>query len=419
MDRTIVYPGAIPLDTDLLRANRDSMTAIGFLAQAVLGTGVVADGLSCTQTTVPSMSVVVGPGAITGLATVDPNAYGSLDADAVNALLKMGINLTSTTLGPMSAPSMAGQSVVYLVTAAFSETDATPIVLPYYNAANPSQPYAGPNNTAAAQNTRRVQSVSLGLVQGSAATTGSQTTPAATTGTVGLYAITIANGQTSIANTNIATIPTAPFVQFKLPSLVPGFSRSQTFVTNSTFTVPAGVTQLLVTVVGGGGAGGSTGSTAGQGAACGGGAGAAVKTITGLRPGATIAVTIGAGGAPGGSGAYGGNGGTSSFGSYVSATGGIGGAPATSAIAAGGVGGSGAGGDRNYSGTAGTDGITVSGQGYTAVGGSSIFGGAGRGATTNGAHQNAQTWGAAGGGAYTTTNLVGGNGFPGIVIVEY
>ena len=29
MDRTIVYPGSIPLDTDLLRLNRNTMVALG------------------------------------------------------------------------------------------------------------------------------------------------------------------------------------------------------------------------------------------------------------------------------------------------------------------------------------------------------------------------------------------------------
>ena len=35
MDRNIVYPGSIPLDTDLLTINRNAMIGIGFLAKAV------------------------------------------------------------------------------------------------------------------------------------------------------------------------------------------------------------------------------------------------------------------------------------------------------------------------------------------------------------------------------------------------
>ena len=39
MDRNIVYPSSIPLDTDLLSINRNMMIGLGFLAQAVLGAG--------------------------------------------------------------------------------------------------------------------------------------------------------------------------------------------------------------------------------------------------------------------------------------------------------------------------------------------------------------------------------------------
>ena len=43
MDRKLIYPGSIPLDTDLLAVNRDTMIAIGYLAQALLGTSPVVD----------------------------------------------------------------------------------------------------------------------------------------------------------------------------------------------------------------------------------------------------------------------------------------------------------------------------------------------------------------------------------------
>ena len=74
MDRNIVYPGSIPLDTDLLSANRNTMIGLGFLLQAVLGTSTVADGLPCQPTAPASMKVVVGPGSITqlGLSTFWP-----------------------------------------------------------------------------------------------------------------------------------------------------------------------------------------------------------------------------------------------------------------------------------------------------------------------------------------------------------
>ena len=162
MDRSLVYPGGIPLDTDLLSTNRNAMTALGYLAQAVLGTSTVVDGLACTPTAPASLNVTVGPGSITAFSVVDTLAYGSLPADTADPLVKMGINLapTSFTLGP---PVTSGRSVNFLIQAALLESDANPVVLPYYNAANPAQPYGGPTNSGVAQNTNRIQRVQLQL----------------------------------------------------------------------------------------------------------------------------------------------------------------------------------------------------------------------------------------------------------------
>ena len=49
MDRNIVYPGSIPLDTDLLATNRNAMVALGALMRAVLGPAPVIDGLTGDQ----------------------------------------------------------------------------------------------------------------------------------------------------------------------------------------------------------------------------------------------------------------------------------------------------------------------------------------------------------------------------------
>ena len=95
MDRNLVYPGSIPLDSDLLAINRNAMVAIGALTQAVLGTGTVADGLACTPTS-PASMVSVAPGSVAQLSVVDTLSYGTLPADITDPLVKMGINLAST-----------------------------------------------------------------------------------------------------------------------------------------------------------------------------------------------------------------------------------------------------------------------------------------------------------------------------------
>ena len=113
MDRNLVYPGSIPLDTDVLNINRHSMVAFGFLAQAVLGTSTVADGLICLPTAPASLTITVGPGSITQLSVVDTLIYGSLPANTADSLVKMGINLAATSF-TLAAPVTTGQSVNYL-----------------------------------------------------------------------------------------------------------------------------------------------------------------------------------------------------------------------------------------------------------------------------------------------------------------
>jgi hypothetical protein len=320
MDRNIVYPGAIPLDTDLLSTNRNAMIAIGYLAQLVLGTSTIVDGLACAPTTPASLSVVVGPGSITQSSVVDTLAYGSLAADSTDQLVKMGINLASTTF-TVVPPTTSGQATNFLIQATLLEADGTPVVLPYYNAANPSQPYSGPTNSGVSQNTLRTQRVELQLKAGAPTTAGSQVTPPVDNGWVGLYVITASYGQTAITATSITTLPSAPFLSWKLPVLRPGFASGvQAISASGDFVVPAGVTQVEVEVWGAGS--GSFASSATSSSGGGAGGGYARRRVTGLIAGQIIPVTVGVGGSAGTTSFAPGAGGSTSFGSYVSATGG-------------------------------------------------------------------------------------------------
>jgi len=417
MDRILVYPGSIPLDSDLLNTNRDCMVALGFLAQAILGTGPVVDGLECVPTAPASLTVRVGAGSLTQLSVVDTLAFGSLSANSADPLVKQGINLATTSF-TLTAPTTSGQATNYLIQAALLESDTDPIVLPYYNAASPAQPYSGPDNSGLAQNTRRVQRVQLQLKAGAPAAAGSQATPPVDNGWVGLYVVTVGYGQTAITAGNITRLPTAPFLSWKLPSLRPGFaSGAQSFVSSGTFVVPAGVTQVEVEVWGAGsGSYASFGSMPSGGGA---GGGYARKRVTGLSAGQAIAVTVGNGGSGGTTGgAAASAGGTSSFGAFVSATGGSLNAlahvndPRNGATPAG----NGAGGDINILGSAGQAGILNQGG----LGGAAPMGGS----------QNSGTWGLPGGfpgggasgagtGADSATSYAGAAGAQGLVVVRW
>lgn len=181
-----------------------------------------------------------------------------------------------------------------------------------------------------------------------------------------------------------------------------GFSNLQVFTSSGTFTIPAGITKVKATVVGGGGGGG--GGNYGGG---GGGGGTAIKIISGLTPGGTVSVTVGAAGA-GVYDANGTSGGTSSFGAYCSASGGGAGLRYSN----GGAGGIGSSGDLNIKGSGG--GYIVANE-PAGTGGASFMGGGGgyTGVASTG------VGGAYGGGGAGPASLIGSNGAAGVVIVEY
>ena len=417
MDRNIVYPGSIPLDTDMLSVNRNVMVALGYLAQAVMGGSTVVDGLTCSPTAPASMSLTVGPGSITQTLVIDALSYGSLPADTSDPLVKMGINTTATTF-TLGAPTGSGQAINYLIEASLEESDANPVVLPYYNAANPTQPYSGPNNAGTAQNTQRIQRVALQLKPGAAANIGSQTTPPVDTGWVGLYVVVVSYGQIAVTAANISTLPTAPFLTWKLPHLVPGFgSGVQALTTSGTYTVPAGISQVEVEVWGAGAGSFASTSTVASGGGAGGGY--ARKRVTGLTPGQAIPVTIGLGGAGGTTaGVSAGAGGSSSFGTYVSATGG--GLNATASVSnpqnGATPGGIGIGGDLNLMGSSGQSAfMSAAGVGGAApLGGMQSSGSVGVAGVFPGGGA-----GGAGTGANGTTPYNGAAGANGLVVVRW
>lgn len=196
-------------------------------------------------------------------------------------------------------------------------------------------------------------------------------------------------------NINIMTVATAP----------------------GTWTKPATVKSIKVTVVGGGGQGGPTQPTAAgniEGGSGGGAGGAAIRfypaaSLPGPQP-----YTVGGAGA------------TSSFGvapiTVISATAGAIGlraAAGTITTVFGGAGGSGSNGNINFG---GGDGATTN-KDQGGNGGNSIFGGGGRSATTNAitAGSPGKAYGAGGGGSATgpaTPALGAGAGAAGVVIIE-
>lgn len=252
MDRQIVYPGQIPLDTDILSAEKNALIGLAKLAAAVLGTSTIANGLACVPTGPASLQVVVNPGEIYSLANIDSTGYGSIAADTTHQILKQGILLDAVTLS-CPAPSTGGNSINYLVQATYQDTDAVPVVLPYFNASNPAQVFSGPNNTGTSQNTVRKGACTVNVKAGASAPTGSQVTPAADAGFTGLWVVTVANGQVTIIAGNIVQLGGAPIISETLTQKISQATGDARYVTatgsitltNKTLTNPANTSQAL------------------------------------------------------------------------------------------------------------------------------------------------------------------------------
>lgn len=144
MDRQIVYPGSIPLDTDLLNVQRNTLSAIGALTQSVLGSSPIVDGLVCTPSA-SGYSVTIGAGTLSMSVVLDQTPFGSLPA-AGDTVVKTGIIVSPTTL---ALGTTADQSMVlsWLIQATLTEVDDQPLALQYWNAKNPSIAFSGPANS--------------------------------------------------------------------------------------------------------------------------------------------------------------------------------------------------------------------------------------------------------------------------------
>lgn len=193
----------------------------------------------------------------------------------------------------------------------------------------------------------------------------------------------------------------------------------QVFLTSGTFTAPAGDTQVVITLVGGGGQGGS-GASGGSGGG-GAGGGQAINQYIPVVGGNSYTVTVGAGGSSGSGSSTGQTGGTTCF--DVNCVDGGGGGQGNS----GGGGSSGGSSPGGLGATTGSPGLSYipSGNGSGNIadsvggnGGGTIQGRGALGAQTSpqaGSSASDNTGAGGGGGA----NGTGGSGGSGICIVQY
>jgi hypothetical protein len=217
-----------------------------------------------------------------------------------------------------------------------------------------------------------------------AAITGNQTVGGTVTATGTIKSNTSFTFPDSTVQTTAYTSPIPTMVVLSTPG-------------GGTFTVPAGVTKIKVTVTGGGAS-----CVAGYFYGGGGAGGTAIKTLTGLTSGSTISYFVGAGSTGSANGV------SSSFSAPSNTIIGYGGLAATTTV--GGSGGSASGGDLNITGGGGGSSYTSNYTKIIGTGGNSYWGSGASGANTNGPLNG----GSYGGGAND-----GGTGGNGVIVIEY
>ncbi len=225
MDRPIWYTQENLRGYDLSKGAQDVVKGSGKQAADTLGqTITVVGGLSATASSPTSLVVNIGPGSIYQNAVLDPTAAGDLPADG-NTYFLQGIAWASTALTLSTAALTSGQSQWALIEATFGFSDVIRAsdpnggVLPFYNSANPTSPLQGQGGSGGTLDTERTAIVSLKVVYGTPATTGSEVPPSADSGYVGLYLIDLAYGQSTIAQNQILTA--GPSVGTNVPSNYP------------------------------------------------------------------------------------------------------------------------------------------------------------------------------------------------------
>lgn len=222
-------------------------------------------------------------------------------------------------------------------------------------------------------------------------------------------------------------------------------SRFAVVTSSQTITIPNWVTEIYVSgcAGGGGGGGGGGGDTTYYGGGGGGGGGgeSIIKRKFTVSAGASLSITIGAAGVGANSSVGAGNDGTAGgntvIGSLITLNGGGGGKGGLNTPTPGGTIGGGIGGSGYPSGASGSDGILTAGTAAGGFGSSAQFGGGGGNgravtiAATEADGINSYGYGSGGGGGggkYGNASMgggsaapggSGGNGAPGIVIIEW
>lgn len=211
MTRRITYFNQL---ANSLFANEDEQNRMiedSALAQAILGITTQITGFNCIPNSPADLTVIVEGGTIFKMLETDATAFGSggsqLPVDT-NQILKYGVSTNNTTLN-ITPPGTIGYSRNDLVQIDLVEADADPETVAFWNGVTGNTPN---NPITQTLNVLRETNPVITVKQGTAAPTGTQTTPSPDSGKAGVWVITTADGQTTITSGDIVQYSGAPFV---------------------------------------------------------------------------------------------------------------------------------------------------------------------------------------------------------------
>lgn len=229
MDRSIVYAGQVPRALDNLLLGRFALTGLAKLSETILGTNTIVSPGSFAVTPGGGLNISIGPGQVYQLQSIEATTQSALNTDG-HQVLKQGVALDAQTQ-TLSPPTTNGYAQNFLVQVAYQDVQAGQTVLSFQNPTPVLDPstnaykyvtYPGPGGSGAQSYTILQGGVSVIVTPGTAAPSGSQTTPAPNAGYVGLYVVTLAFGATTISSGNISLYGNAPFLPATLPGIPAG-----------------------------------------------------------------------------------------------------------------------------------------------------------------------------------------------------
>lgn len=208
----------------VIQSQRDVRLGFGQLIYDMFGsTNGAFSHIAVTPST--GLFVQVGPSAPNTRGSVyqfqqdDVNVYGSgatqLSADPTQIFVQGALSTPTIALGPFTAPTSTGQSIADLIECQVQTVDATPQTELFETA---------PNTTVSQTANRDRNDIVACRIESGSATTAIPVAPAADAGWVPVASVFVANGQTSLAQSNVTLSTTNQFYGFVPANASGGFN---------------------------------------------------------------------------------------------------------------------------------------------------------------------------------------------------